>query len=98
MKVGINLINFGPGASPDALLRWTRLAEALGYHFVMTSDHVAMTAYGAWGDKVMYGKHMLGVIRSTYLIDRQGKIAAAWPKVALKGHVDAVLTALEKLG
>jgi probable F420-dependent oxidoreductase len=43
MKVGINLINFGPGGSVEAMLRWTRLAEALGYHLVMTSDHVAVT-------------------------------------------------------
>lgn len=44
MKIGLNLINFGPAASPDSLLRWTQLAEAIGYHFVMTSDHIAMTA------------------------------------------------------
>ena len=43
MKVGVNLINFGPGVSPDSLERWTRLAEALGYHLVMISDHVAVT-------------------------------------------------------
>ena len=43
MKVGINLINFGPGATEDTMLRWTRLGEALGYHLVMTSDHIAVT-------------------------------------------------------
>jgi probable F420-dependent oxidoreductase len=43
VKVGINLINFGPGASPDSLLRWTKLGESVGYHFVMISDHIAMT-------------------------------------------------------
>ena len=43
MKIGINLINFGPGGSVEGMLRWTRLAEALGYHLVMTSDHVAVT-------------------------------------------------------
>lgn len=43
MKVGVNLLNFGPAASPESLLRWTRAVEALGYHFVMISDHVAMT-------------------------------------------------------
>lgn len=43
MKVGVNLINYGPGASPESLLGWTRLAEALGYHLVMISDHVAIT-------------------------------------------------------
>ncbi len=43
MKVGVNLINFGPGASPESLLRWTQIVEGLGYHFVMISDHVAIT-------------------------------------------------------
>ena len=44
MKVGVNLINFGPSATPDILRRWAALAETLGYHFLMTSDHIAVTA------------------------------------------------------
>ena len=44
MKVGVNLLNFGPAVSPDSLVRWATLAESLGYHFVMISDHVAITA------------------------------------------------------
>ncbi len=43
MKVGVNLLNFGPGASVDTLGRWATLAETLGYHFIMISDHVAVT-------------------------------------------------------
>ncbi len=43
MRVGINLINFGPGASPESLARSVELAEAQGYHLVMISDHVAVT-------------------------------------------------------
>jgi probable F420-dependent oxidoreductase len=43
MKVGVNILNFGPGSSPDALLRWAQLSEALGYHSIMISDHVAIT-------------------------------------------------------
>lgn len=43
MRIGVNLLNFGPGVSPDSLAGWTALAETLGYHFVMISDHVAMT-------------------------------------------------------
>jgi probable F420-dependent oxidoreductase len=43
MKIGVNFINFGPGVSVEAMLRWTRLAESLGYHLLMTSDHVAVT-------------------------------------------------------
>ena len=43
MQVGVNVLNFGPGVGADALGRWARLAEDLGYHSVMISDHVAMT-------------------------------------------------------
>lgn len=43
MKVGVNLINFGPGANPDSFRRTVEISETLGYHFVMTSDHIAVT-------------------------------------------------------
>jgi len=43
MKVGVNLINFGPGASPDSMRRWAQLSKSLGYHLIMTSDHIAIT-------------------------------------------------------
>src|SRR4029453_15945180 len=43
MKIGVNLLNFGPGVSPEALARWATLSETLGYHFLMISDHVAVT-------------------------------------------------------
>ncbi|MEA2640305.1 MAG: hypothetical protein QOF51_1699 [Chloroflexota bacterium] len=43
MRVGVNILNFGPGASPDAFLKWAQIAEALGYHSLMISDHVAIT-------------------------------------------------------
>ena len=44
MKVGVNLINFGPGASPDSLMRWAQVSESLGYHLLMTCDHIALTS------------------------------------------------------
>ena len=43
MKVGVNLINFGPGVSPESLKSLAKLTEALGYHIIMTSDHIAIT-------------------------------------------------------
>jgi len=43
MKFGVNLINFGPSAAPDTLARWAMLTESLGYHFLMTSDHIVHT-------------------------------------------------------
>ena len=54
-------------------------------------------AYGAWGDKVMDGRKYKGIIRSTVLIDGDGKVAHHWPKVSVKGHVDEVLAAAEQL-
>ncbi len=43
MKIGVNLLNFGPGVTPESLARWAMLAETIGYHFLMISDHVAVT-------------------------------------------------------
>ena len=44
MKVGVNLINFGPGANPDSLQRWAQVSESLGYHLLMTCDHIGLTS------------------------------------------------------
>ena len=60
-------------------------------------DLVLLKALGAFGRKVMYGKEMEGIIRSTFLVDPKGVIRKAWPKVSVKGHVQAVLEALESL-
>ena len=43
MKVGVNLINFGPGASAESMKRWVQISESLGYHLMMTSDHIGIT-------------------------------------------------------
>ncbi|MEE3166678.1 MAG: LLM class F420-dependent oxidoreductase, partial [Chloroflexota bacterium] len=43
MKIGVNLINFGPGVSPDSLKRWAQFSESFGFHLLMTSDHIAIT-------------------------------------------------------
>ena len=43
MKVGVNVINFGPGATPESMRRWVQLSETLGYHLIMTSDHIGIT-------------------------------------------------------
>lgn len=51
-------------------------------------------AFGAWGEKTMYGKKVLGTIRSTFLV-KDGKIAKVWPGVKVDGHVDAVIEALK---
>ena len=53
-------------------------------------EHKAMTAYGAWGEKVLYGKKSIGVIRSTAIISPDGKIAHHWARVKSAGHAEAV--------
>jgi peroxiredoxin Q/BCP len=60
-------------------------------------DHKVIEAYGAWQLKKMYGKESYGIIRSTFLIDPEGKIAFAWLKVNAKGHADQVVQKIEEL-
>jgi peroxiredoxin Q/BCP len=60
-------------------------------------EHKAMTAYGAWGEKVLYGKKSIGVIRSTTIISPDGKIAHRWARVKSAGHADAVRDKLKAL-
>ena len=56
-----------------------------------------MQAYGAWGEKMLYGKATIGVIRSTVIIDPEGKIAHHWATVKAAGHADAVREKLKEL-
>ena len=60
-------------------------------------DHAVAEQYGVWVEKNMYGKKSMGIQRATFLIDKQGKVAAVWPKVKVAGHVDEVLSALKQL-
>ena len=60
-------------------------------------EHKAMEAYGAWGEKVLYGKKSIGVIRSTAIISPDGKIAHHWARVKAAGHAEAVREKLKEL-
>lgn len=71
---------------------------SLGFTLLSDGDHEVMKAYGAYGEKTMYGRKTVGVIRSTFLIDPEGRIARIWRKVNTATHgqdVRAVLEALE---
>jgi peroxiredoxin Q/BCP len=59
--------------------------------------HKMLTAYGVWGEKSMYGKKFMGIHRTTFLIDRDGRIARIWPKVRVDGHAEEVLAAAQEL-
>jgi peroxiredoxin Q/BCP len=88
------------GVSKDSTGSHARFRQKYSLNFPLLSDpelHVHK-AYGAWGEKVMYGKPMVGVIRSTFLVGKDGRIARSWPRVKVDGHVDEVLRALDTLG
>jgi peroxiredoxin Q/BCP len=59
--------------------------------------HDMLEAYGAWGEKSMYGRTFRGVLRTTFLIDGSGRIARIWPKVKVEGHAEEVLEAAKSL-
>jgi peroxiredoxin Q/BCP len=77
------------GISPDspAKLAKFRDAEALTFPLLSDPDRSALTAYGAYGEKSMYGKKVTGVIRSTFVIDEKGSVADARYNVRATGHV-----------
>ncbi len=67
--------------------------------FPLLSDpgKALLAPLGAWGRKVMYGKEVEGILRSTYLVDPEGVVRHVWPRVSVKGHVQEVLEALQSL-
>jgi peroxiredoxin Q/BCP len=75
--------------SPDPPAKLAKFRDAQGLHFPLLSDvdRSALTAYGAYGEKQMYGKTVTGVIRSTFVIDAQGRIDKALYNVRATGHV-----------
>ncbi|SLN44478.1 Putative peroxiredoxin bcp [Falsiruegeria litorea R37] len=65
---------------------------------LLSDEHSTMCEdYGVWKEKSMYGKKFLGIERSTFVVDREGKIAQVWRKVKVPGHVDEVLEAVKAL-
>lgn len=83
------------GVSRDSLKSHCSFRDKYGLAIPLASDPelAAHKAYGAWGEKTMYGKKVLGCIRSTFVI-KDGRIAAAFPSVKVDGHAEAVLAAL----
>jgi peroxiredoxin Q/BCP len=77
------------GVSPDApeKLAKFRDKEKLNFPLLSDPDHATMEAYGAWGEKMLYGKHAIGVIRSTVIVDADGLVERAAYNVKATGHV-----------
>jgi peroxiredoxin Q/BCP len=82
--------------SPEALAKW---AEKQEFPYPLLSDeaHDTLEAWGVWGEKSFMGKKFLGVSRASFLVGRDGRIAAAWPKVSPPGHAAEVVEALGRL-
>jgi len=88
------------GISPDSVASHHKFKAKydLAVRLAADQDKAAALAYGVWVEKSMYGKKYMGVERSTFLIDKAGKIARIWRKVKVPGHVEEVLDALKDLG
>lgn len=87
------------GVSTDSVDSHHKFADkfSLPFPLLADEDHKVCDAYGVWVEKNMYGKKSMGVQRATFLIDKNGKIAAVWPKVKVQGHVEQVAAKLGEL-
>ncbi len=87
------------GISPDTPASHRKFIEKqnLTLELLSDPDHAVMQKYLAWGEKVMYGKKVEGVIRSTVLVDPDGRIVFHWPKVKAAGHAQQVQAKLKEL-
>jgi thioredoxin-dependent peroxiredoxin len=87
------------GISKDSVKSHDKFCKKYGLGIILASDEhgTACEDYGVWAEKSMYGKTYMGIERSTFLIDGAGKLAQAWRKVSVKGHVNDVLAAVKSL-
>lgn len=87
------------GVSPDPVKSHDKFRTKHGLDIPLVSDEskAMCEAYGVWVEKSMYGRKYMGVERSTFLIDKAGKIAKIWSKVKVPGHADEVLAAAKGL-
>ena len=84
--------------SKDSIASHCKVADKYELAFPLLSDPdgEVIEAYGAWGEKNMYGKKIEGILRTTVVIDGDGKVARVFPGVKVKGHVDDVLEAVRE--
>ncbi len=94
-KLGARII----GISPDTVAKHDKFKAKHNLTVSLAADpeKTACEAYGVWVEKSMYGKKYMGVERSTFLVDAEGKLAQIWRKVKVAGHAEAVLDAVKAL-
>lgn len=87
------------GISADTAQSHKKFAEKfeLPFPLLADTDHAVCTAYGVWGEKMLFGRNIFGIQRTSFLIDPQGKIAKIYPKVDPEEHADDVLNDLKHL-
>jgi len=87
------------GVSADPVKAQDKFRDKYSLKLALASDECKkmLTAYGAWGEKSMYGRKFMGVRRTTFLIGRDGRVARVWENVKVPGHAEAVLAAAEAL-
>jgi peroxiredoxin Q/BCP len=93
-QIGVDVI----GVSKDGIKSLERFATAYLLQFPLASDQSGVAeAYGVWVKKAMYGRSYMGMERTTFLIDKAGRIARIWPKVKVEGHAAEVMEAARAL-
>jgi peroxiredoxin Q/BCP len=87
------------GVSKDSIASHQKFIAKHDLNFLLLADEDVKVhgKYGAWGEKNMYGKKVMGTIRSTFIIDGDGRVQKIFAKVRVKGHVDAVIEAIDEV-
>ena len=87
------------GVSPDDVASHGKFRDKFKLNFPLLADpdHAVAEKFGAWREKNMYGKKSMGIVRSTFLIDKEGVIHRVWRSVKVDGHDTAVIEALKEL-
>jgi thioredoxin-dependent peroxiredoxin len=94
-KAGADILGVSadPVTAQDKFKQKHKLTIALG----SDEKHRMLEAYGVWREKSLYGRKFLGVVRATFLIGEDGRIAKVWPRVSVNGHAEEVLAAVKAL-
>ena len=87
------------GISPDSVAAQEKFRDKYDLTMPLLADAAkrVATEYGVYKEKVMYGKKVMGIERTTFIIGKDGRLKRIWPKVKVDGHVDQVLEALDAL-
>jgi peroxiredoxin Q/BCP len=87
------------GISADPVAAQAKFADKHGLAFPLLSDETksVLQAFGVWKKKQLYGRKFMGIERTTYLLDRSGRVAQVWPRVRVAGHAEEVLAAAQAL-